>query len=398
MMGDTGAPLTRPAGALPRREQRCRERRGRAARESVPRRPRCGAGQAALRRYCELCHAPRQERRKVGETFASEPRATIAVSSGKTVPLRHVREGGLSAQVRGGDDPTSGGRRPLPALAAEADAMSRAGPAWLSRLAAVGFLLAVARGDAARAWAAMVTSCLVGLLSGRRVLALLQLTRARWGGPVTKERRSAGRVPAGLVALAYCCRSHGSFYLAAAARRASRRGSAGVSSAGCCGLALRTAWAAVPAPPARASTRPRADRVRRGVVVLPSTGDVARPRWFSTLIGGHFFIGTLKRAGATRCWRAGPGPALRPRSCTPPAAVLGFCMLWIYLVYTQYLGLVGTSEETGFVRRAIAGAPGQGWPSSVGLGSSRSSCCCSPADEASTLGLASVAGWRSSAS
>jgi hypothetical protein len=83
------------------------------------------------------------------------------------------------------------------------------------------------------------------------------------------------------------------------------------------------------------------------------------PHWYSTLAGGFFFIGTLYVGVAflaVAAARIGSHPELRPyvnrgQLHDMGRLLLGFCMLWAYLFWSQYLVIWygDLPEETAFV-------------------------------------------------
>jgi hypothetical protein len=92
-------------------------------------------------------------------------------------------------------------------------------------------------------------------------------------------------------------------------------------------------------------------------------------RFFSTLLGGHFFIGTLYAGIAAVALLALFVRRPLGENALPAAVMhdhgkllLGFCMLWMYLVFTQYLVIWygDLPEETGFLIRRLSGGPWTG--------------------------------------
>jgi hypothetical protein len=91
------------------------------------------------------------------------------------------------------------------------------------------------------------------------------------------------------------------------------------------------------------------------------------PHWYSTLAGGFFFIGTLYVGVAflaVAAARIGSHPELRPyvngeQLHDVGRLLLGFCMLWAYLFWSQYLVIWygDLPEETAFVARRTVDAP-----------------------------------------
>jgi hypothetical protein len=91
------------------------------------------------------------------------------------------------------------------------------------------------------------------------------------------------------------------------------------------------------------------------------------PHWYSTLAGGFFFIGTLYVGVAflaVAAARIGAHPELRPYVSHGQLhdigrLLLGFCMLWAYLFWSQYLVIWygDLPEETAFVARRTVDAP-----------------------------------------
>jgi hypothetical protein len=91
------------------------------------------------------------------------------------------------------------------------------------------------------------------------------------------------------------------------------------------------------------------------------------PHWYSTLAGGFFFIGTLYVGVAflaVVAARIGSRPELRPyvshgQLHDMGRLLLGFCMLWAYLFWSQYLVIWygDLPEETAFVARRTVDAP-----------------------------------------
>lgn len=91
------------------------------------------------------------------------------------------------------------------------------------------------------------------------------------------------------------------------------------------------------------------------------------PHWFSTLLGGYFFIGNLYIGVAFLAvvavwthtqvrWRGHVGT---DQLHDVGKLLLGFCMLWTYLFWTQYLVIWygDLPEETAFVMHRTAEAP-----------------------------------------
>ena len=91
------------------------------------------------------------------------------------------------------------------------------------------------------------------------------------------------------------------------------------------------------------------------------------PQWYSTLVGGYFFIGNLY-AGVAFLAVVAVWARTRLNLQTYIGTgqlhdlgrlLLGFCMLWTYLFWTQYLVIWygDLPEETAFVARRTAEAP-----------------------------------------
>ena len=91
------------------------------------------------------------------------------------------------------------------------------------------------------------------------------------------------------------------------------------------------------------------------------------PHWFSTLLGGYFFIGNLYIGVAFLAvvavwthaqvrWRGYVGT---DQLHDVGKLLLGFCMLWTYLFWAQYLVIWygDLPEETAFVMHRTAEAP-----------------------------------------
>ncbi len=110
------------------------------------------------------------------------------------------------------------------------------------------------------------------------------------------------------------------------------------------------------------------------------------PHWYSTLAGGFFFIGTLYVGVAflaVAAARIGSHPELRPYVNSEQLhdmgrLLLGFCMLWAYLFWSQYLVIWygDLPEETAFVARRTVDAPWAPWPGSCFSPRSSSHLCC----------------------
>jgi hypothetical protein len=91
------------------------------------------------------------------------------------------------------------------------------------------------------------------------------------------------------------------------------------------------------------------------------------PHWYSTLAGGFFFIGTLYVGVAflaVAAARIGTRPELRPYVSQGQLhdmgrLLLGFCMLWAYLFWSQYLVIWygDLPEETAFVAHRTVDMP-----------------------------------------
>jgi hypothetical protein len=91
------------------------------------------------------------------------------------------------------------------------------------------------------------------------------------------------------------------------------------------------------------------------------------PHWYSTLAGGFFFIGTLYVGVAflaVAAARIGTRPELRPyvshgQLHDMGRLLLGFCMLWAYLFWSQYLVIWygDLPEETAFVAHRTVDMP-----------------------------------------
>jgi len=91
------------------------------------------------------------------------------------------------------------------------------------------------------------------------------------------------------------------------------------------------------------------------------------PHWYSTLAGGYFFIGNLYMGVAflavATVWivsRSVLGRSVGPGHLQDVGRILlGFCMLWTYMFWSQYLVIWygDLPEETSFVARRTAEAP-----------------------------------------
>lgn len=241
----------------------------------------------------------------------------------------------------------------------------------LALVGAVAFLVGVARGDAARAWGSYLVNFLFwsGLSqAGIAFLAILQVTRARWGEPLrTSAEALAAFLPVSFALALLLPFGHGSFYRwlpEASAREQFWLSRPFVSARLLLGLALLHGLGLLFLRRPRERLAPPVLLAYAVVLSLLSFDWVMSldPLWFSTLLGGHFFIGTLYAGLAAIALLA----LLRP---TEPLGaqvrhdhgklLLGFCMLWIYLVYTQYLVIWygDLPEETGFVARRLNAAP-----------------------------------------
>ena len=90
------------------------------------------------------------------------------------------------------------------------------------------------------------------------------------------------------------------------------------------------------------------------------------PHWFSTLLGGYYFIGNLLiglafLAGVTAVWRRRLGIAGyvgRHQLHDLGKLLFGFCILWAYLFWSQYLVIWygDLAEETEFIHHRMHGA------------------------------------------
>jgi hypothetical protein len=91
------------------------------------------------------------------------------------------------------------------------------------------------------------------------------------------------------------------------------------------------------------------------------------PIWYSTLAGGYFFVGNLYIGVAFLALAAvwiGPRPEMdgrvgRDQRYDVGRLLLGFCMLWAYLFWAQYLVIWygDLPEETAFVAHRTVDAP-----------------------------------------
>jgi hypothetical protein len=91
------------------------------------------------------------------------------------------------------------------------------------------------------------------------------------------------------------------------------------------------------------------------------------PHWYSTLAGGYFFIGNLYVGVAflaiATAWvgaRAGLDDYIGPRHLYDIGRLLlGFCMLWVYLFWSQYLVIWygDLPDEAAFVAHRTVDAP-----------------------------------------
>ncbi len=243
----------------------------------------------------------------------------------------------------------------------------------LRAVAAAGaatFVFAVASGDAARSFGIYLVNFLFwsGLAQAAvAYLAILQLTRAGWAEPLRglAQALSSYLLPSLALALVLPF-GHGSFYtwLAAGDAEQGWLSPPAVSLRLLLGLALlhglgllfarRPAWRDRLAP---------ALLVAYAVVLTMLSFDWVMSldsRWLSTLFGGHFFIGALY-AGlaavallAVLVRRQRGGAAIPVRVLHDQGKLLlGFCMLWMYLVYSQYIVIWygDLPEETGFLLR-----------------------------------------------
>ena len=241
----------------------------------------------------------------------------------------------------------------------------------------VAFLLGVTRGDAARAWGIYLVNFLFwsGLAqAGVAFSALLQLTRARWGEPLRDVAESmTSFLPASFGLALFLPLGHVWFYRWLPSASAKER-----------------AWLSAPFVSARLllalaalyvlslmfvrGSRPRRDRLAPAVLIAYAVVLTflsfdwvmsLDSRWFSTLIGGHFFIGTLYAGLAGIALLALVVRRTSGADAIPAAMLhdhgkllLGFCMLWMYLVFTQYIVIWygDLPEEIGFVLRRTDGA------------------------------------------
>lgn len=248
-----------------------------------------------------------------------------------------------------------------------------------SIVGASAFVFGVTRGDASQTWGIYLVNFLFwsGLAqAGAAFSALLHLARARWGGRVQAIAESmAAFLPASFVLAFVLPLGHDRFYHWLPSASAKERGWLSppfVSARLLAGLAVLYGLSLL------FIRRPRwRDRLAPAVLIayccvltLLSFDWVMSldPRWFSTLAGGHFFVATFY-AGlsaiallAVLSRRSGglaeiPAPVMHDHG----KLLLGFCMLWTYLVFTQYLVIWygDLPEETGFVLRRTAE---NGWP------------------------------------
>jgi mono/diheme cytochrome c family protein/Ni/Fe-hydrogenase subunit HybB-like protein len=240
----------------------------------------------------------------------------------------------------------------------------------LALVGAIAFLV----GDAARAWGSYLVNFLFwsGLSqAGVAFLALLQVTRARWGQPLVRSAEAlAAFLPVSFALALLLPFGHGTLYRwlpTGSAREQFWLSRPFVSARLVLGLALLHGLSLLFL---------RRPRERLAPVVLLAYGVVLSlvsfdwimsldPRWFSTLLGGHFFIGTLYAGLGAIALLALllPGLPLPAGTRHDHAKLLfGFCMLWMYMLYTQYLVIWygDLPEETVFVMRRTSSAPWSG--------------------------------------
>jgi hypothetical protein len=239
------------------------------------------------------------------------------------------------------------------------------------------FLHAVTRGDNARGWGIYLVNFLFwsGLAQAAvAFLAILQLTRAGWAEPLRRPALALSSFLLPSLALALVLPiGHGAFYPWLHEASASERtwlSAPFVSARLLLGLLLlhglgllfvrRPAWRGRLAPPLL---------IAYGVVLTLLAFDWVMSldeRWLSTLAGGHFFVGALYAGLAAvallALLRGGPDEAAVPARVLHDQGklLLGFCMLWMYLVYSQYIVIWygDLPEETGFVLLRTSGAWG----------------------------------------
>ena len=248
---------------------------------------------------------------------------------------------------------------------------------WAALFAgASAFLYGVASGARPRAWGIYLVNFLFwsGLAqAGVAFSAILHLSRARWSEPLREIGESMSSfLPASLALAVLLPFGHSSFYRwlpSASAKEQAWLSLPFVSARLLLGLGLLSGASVlfVRWPRMRNRLAPAVLLAYAVVLTLLSFDWIMSldSRWFSTLIGGHFFIGTLyaglagiallallvRRSNGERAFSA---PVMHDHG----KLLLGFCMLWMYLVFTQYLVIWygDLPEETGFVMRRTDGA------------------------------------------
>lgn len=260
--------------------------------------------------------------------------------------------------------------------------------AALSLLVGVGALAlawGVGAGDANRTWGIYLVDFLffAGLAQGAvAFLAILHLTRARWAEPLRPVAEALGGfLPVALALAIPLPLGHDSFF--AWLKDASDREHSWLSPGllalrllGGLGLLHGLSLLLIRRSrqlddPVRAEQGRRAlDRLAPAVVIayalaltLLSSDWVMSldPRFVSTLVGGHFFVGGLYASLAALVLLAvlEPQPAGSAGPATPGVLhdlgklLLAFCLLWTYTLFAQYLVIWygDLPEETGFVLR-----------------------------------------------
>ena len=292
---------------------------------------------------------------------------------------------------------------------------ARTGLLGLAALGALAFLYGIAAGDAARAWQSLLVNFLFfgGLAQAGVVLScILQVTSARWGRPLKRvAEATAAFLPAAFVLLlvllagtaAWAPWVHepvaaktpwlnipffvarellaflvlGGFSLRYVYRslrpdigmldESGQRPAAGLSAR------LIRGWRGLDAERATGQRR----QTRWAVAVLVAYGwaftliafdfvMALDPHWFSTLLGGYYFIGNLliglaflagvAAAGRRRLGIA--GHVGRHQLHDLGKLLFGFCILWAYLFWSQYLVIWygDLAEETEFVYHRMHGA------------------------------------------
>jgi hypothetical protein len=248
----------------------------------------------------------------------------------------------------------------------------RRGLLALALLGAVAVVAGVLGGDPARVWGSYLVNFLFwsGLSqAGAAFLALLSVTRARWAEPLRGSAEAlASFLPFSLALALALPFGHGAFYRwlpEASAREQAWLSRPFVSLRLLLGLALLHGLALLfVRRPAREPLAPLVLAAYAVVLSMLSFDWVMSldPRWFSTLLGGHFFIGTLYAGLAAVALLAlfAPGaPVPAQVRHDHGKLLLGFCMLWMYMLYTQYLVIWygDLPEETVFVARRLAAGP-----------------------------------------